>query len=111
MNILLSVLILLTALPLFISFSKGLSFFYFILMLGIGIAISLIDVPIMVYMQTEVPTEVRARVLSVAMSIVKLVLPFGLLLSGLLIERMPIVYIIIMGAGITATTAFCMRNM
>jgi len=111
MNILLSILILLTALPLLISVSKGLSIYYFILMLGIGIAISLIDVPIMVYMQTEVPTEVRARVLSVGMSIVKIVLPMGLLLSGLFIERMPMVYIIVMGAGITATTAFCMRKM
>jgi len=110
MNVLLSVLIVLTALPVLISFSMGLSLFYFVLMMGMGIAISLIDIPIMVYLQIEVPVDIRARVLSVTMSLVKIVLPLGLILSGICLERVSTIYIIVIGAGITALTAFFMRR-
>jgi len=110
MNVLLSVLIVLTALPVLISFSMGLSLFYFVLMMGMGIAISLIDIPVMVYLQIEVPVDIRARVLSVTMSLVKIVLPLGLILSGICIERVSTIYIIVIGAGIAALTALFMHR-
>lgn len=57
------------------------------LMLGIGIA--WIDLPLMYYFQLVVPEHMKGRVLSVVMSLAKLVLPVALMGAGILVEQVP----------------------
>lgn len=57
------------------------------LMLGVGIA--WIDLPLMYHFQMVVPEHLKGRVLSVIMSLAKLVLPVALLGAGVLVGRVP----------------------
>lgn len=57
------------------------------LMLGVGIA--WIDLPLMYHFQMTVPEHLKGRVLSVIMSLAKLVLPVALLGAGVLVGRVP----------------------
>lgn len=84
-----SILIMLIALPLFLSkLHLNLIFInilYIIIMFCIGVVISLIDVPVFYILQKTIDAEFRARVLSLALSIVKIASPIALILSGSLI--------------------------
>ncbi|WP_425449067.1 MFS transporter [Dethiothermospora halolimnae] len=51
-----------------------------------GVAVAFIDIPIFYILQTTVSDEYRGRVLSIGISIGKIILPFGYLISGLLIK-------------------------
>ena len=84
-----SILIMLIGLPLFLSkLHLNLIFInilYIIIMFCIGVVISLIDVPVFYILQKTIDAEFRARVLSLALSIVKIASPIALILSGSLI--------------------------
>lgn len=72
--------------------------FYGTLFLLMGIAIAYVDVPIMMILQTEVPEALRGRVMSLVGSLVKMILPLALLLSGALISIINIALIPVLGA-------------
>ncbi len=60
--------------------------YYIAVMVLTGVTIALIDIPFLQYLQKTVSGEFRGRVLSIGLSIIKLVLPFALILSGVLID-------------------------
>jgi len=75
---------------------------YFILiMILTGAAISSIDIQIFYILQQSIPEEFRGRVLSIGISIAKIVLPVALIIAGALINLIP-TYILPMvgGAGL-----------
>lgn len=63
--------------------------YYSTIMLVFGIAISLIDIPILYTLQKTVPDEFRGRVLSIGISIGKIISPVALIISGFLLNRIP----------------------
>ncbi len=58
-------------------------------MLLLGIGIAWIDLPLMYHFQLVVPEHLKGRVLSVVMSLAKLVLPVALLGAGVLVGHVP----------------------
>jgi hypothetical protein len=74
--------------------------FYAALNTLMGIAIAYVDVPIMTILQKETPRVLLGRVLSLIMSLVKVILPVALITSGLLINIMPVGIIPILGASV-----------
>lgn len=88
-------------LPLIVGFTHQTSLlFYSSMNLLMGIAIAYVDVPIMTIMQTEIPHGLLGRVMSLIMSLVKVVLPVALITSGLLINVLPVVMIPVIGASV-----------
>lgn len=88
-------------LPLLLGMDTGVCLVYFSalnLLLGIGIAY--VDVPIMTIMQTEIPRHLLGRVMSLVMSLVKVILPVALIVSGLLLNLMPVALIPLLGASV-----------
>lgn len=63
-----------------------------------GLAIAYVDVPITTLLQQEVPTHLLGRVMSILMSLVKVVLPIALVASGAAISILPITVIPMIGA-------------
>jgi len=72
---------------------------YCVVMIFLGIIIALIDIPLIYFMQKEIPDEYRGRVLSIGLSIGKMMQPIALVLSGLLLNYIP-AYIIPIAGGI-----------
>lgn len=64
-------------------------FYYVIVMVIFGIAISLIDIPILYILQRDIPDEYRGRVLSIGMSIIKIILPIAYIISGIMLNKIP----------------------
>jgi hypothetical protein len=62
-----------------------------------GILISFVDIPIITIMQDEIPSNLRGVVFGLTLSLVKVVLPISLLLSGYLVDHVPIVLIPVIG--------------
>lgn len=63
---------------------------YFILiMILAGIAISSIDIPIFYMLQQTISDDFRGRVLSIGISIAKIILPVALIIAGVLINLIP----------------------
>ncbi|MBS7525546.1 MFS transporter [Fusibacter paucivorans] len=110
MNALMTLVIVCMALPLIGVFQIAVTPYYFTLMTALGFCISYVDITIMVYLQTEVPAAIRGRVLGIMMSFVKLILPIGLVLSGILTARMPVAYVVLMGAAVAFVTNVMIRN-
>lgn len=86
-------------------FSPQLSSEFYVIYYGcihllMGISIAYVDVPIMTILQDEIPEALRGRVLSLIMSLVKVVLPVALILSGYMINRIPLALIPIMGSSL-----------
>lgn len=73
------------------------TFYYGVLYFLMGVAVAYVDVPIMTLLQTEISSAHLGRVLSIIMSLVKIVLPVALIASGFLIGILPIVLIPILG--------------
>ncbi|GFZ33067.1 MFS transporter [Clostridium zeae] len=84
---------------------------YFILvMILAGIAISAIDIPIFYILQQAIPDEYRGRVLSIGMSIAKIILPIALVLAGALINHIPTYILpILSGVGLYIFTLFYIK--
>lgn len=74
--------------------------FYGTLFLLMGIAIAYVDVPVMMILQTEVPEALRGRVISLLVSLVKVILPVALLLSGAMVGKLHIALLPVIGATI-----------
>lgn len=81
-----------------ISVSIIIVYFMSIVML-FGIAISLIDIPIMTFIQSTVKEQYRGRVLSMGISLVKIVNPLAYLITGLMIGNIE-TWIIMMISGV-----------
>lgn len=72
---------------------------YCAIMFFFGLMIALIDIPLIYFMQKEIPDEYRGRVLSIGLSIGKMMQPIALVLSGLLLNHIS-AYTIPIGGGI-----------
>ncbi|HGP3675910.1 TPA: MFS transporter [Bacillus pacificus] len=72
---------------------------YCVIMFFLGLMIALIDIPLIYFMQREIPDEYRGRVLSIGLSIGKMMQPIALALSGLLLNHIP-AYTLPIGGGI-----------
>ncbi|MFP3377154.1 MFS transporter [Bacillus sp. SIMBA_069] len=70
---------------------------YCAVMIFLGFIIALIDIPLIYFMQNEIPDEYRGRVLSIGLSIGKMMLPIAMALSGLLLNYIPAYTIPIVG--------------
>ncbi|EJP98470.1 MFS transporter [Bacillus cereus] len=62
---------------------------YCVVMFFLGLIIALIDIPLIYFTQKEIPDEYRGRVLSIGLSIGKMMQPIALALSGLLLNYIP----------------------
>ncbi|MFF1993581.1 MFS transporter [Bacillus mycoides] len=62
---------------------------YCVVMFFLGLIIALIDIPLIYFMQKEISDEYRGRVLSIGLSIGKMMQPIALALSGLLLNYIP----------------------
>lgn len=71
--------------------------YYVGIMIVLGATISCIDIPIMYMIQKIIPDEYRGRVFSIGMSMAKIILPISLILSGILINRMPAYFLTTIG--------------
>jgi MFS family permease len=72
--------------------------YYSLLMFLSGISVAWIDVPANVIIQKSVPQNILGRVLSVKMSIIKIIVPISLLISSLTIKVLEVEYVIFVGA-------------
>ncbi|MEK5194509.1 MFS transporter [Bacillus sp. FSL M7-0884] len=70
---------------------------YCVVMIFLGFIIALIDIPLIYFMQNEIPNEYRGRVLSIGLSIGKMMLPIAMVVSGLLLNYIPAYIIPIVG--------------
>ncbi|MDJ1476066.1 MFS transporter [Bacillus sp. LS15-K4] len=97
----LSVIMILSGIPvLFKSFEVNNFVFvitYCVVMIFLGLIIALIDIPLIYFMQKEVPDEYRGRVLSIGLSLGKMMQPIALAISGLLLNYIPAYIIPIVG--------------
>ena len=62
---------------------------YCMIMFFLGFMIAQIDIPLMYFMQNEIPEEYRGRVLSIGLSLGKIMQPIALAISGLLLNFIP----------------------
>lgn len=64
---------------------------YYCAVMGImGVAAASIDIPLLYMLQTKLPGDFRGRVLSLGMSMVKTASPLAFILSGVLMDLLPI---------------------
>ncbi|WP_066295319.1 MFS transporter [Bacillus sp. FJAT-29937] len=63
--------------------------FYSVVMFFFGVIIALIDIPLSYVLQKEIPDEYRGRVLSIVLSIGKMMLPLAMVSSGVLLNIIP----------------------
>ena len=111
-SITLSVAIALLGLPLVLADASSLAYmiYYISVMVIFGIAISFIDVPILWLMQKSIPDNLRGKVLSISMSIVKLIAPLGLVISGMIINSVPVYIMTFAGGGILMLSNLMILN-
>ncbi len=84
-----------------------LSVYYFFIMMFIGICISLVDIPFSYSIQTDIEEGYRGRVLSLTISLVKTVVPISYLVSGLLLDKInPLIIVLFGGIAILIVSAF-----
>ncbi|CBH22649.1 Tetracycline resistance determinant tetV [Acetoanaerobium sticklandii] len=111
-SITLSVAIALLGLPVVLADASSLAYmiYYISIMVIFGIAISFIDVPILWLMQKSIPDNLRGKVLSISMSIVKLIAPLGLVISGMIINSVPVYIMTFAGGGILMLSNLMILN-
>jgi MFS family permease len=101
LSVSLSILIIITGLPVILEKWPFTSLFYVIfysiVMFFIGAIVALIDIPFSYIMQNEIPDKYRGRVLSIGISIGKTMLPVALVISGVLLTLIPSYIIQILG--------------
>lgn len=71
--------------------------YYILITISAGMAISFIDIPIFYMLQQTIPDNFRGRVLSLGISIAKMVLPVALIVAGTLINIVPTYTLSIVG--------------
>lgn len=74
--------------------------FYCLIMFLFGGVVALIDIPFSYMMQKEIPDEYRGRVLSIGISIGKVLLPVAMVSSGFLLSHIPSYLVPILGGGL-----------
>ena len=74
--------------------------YYSLLMFMSGISVAWIDVPANVIIQKIVPQHILGRVLSIKVSIIKIIVPISLLISSFIIKLIDVKYVILIGATI-----------
>jgi hypothetical protein len=72
--------------------------YYTLLMILRGIVVSWIDIPASVLLQKVVPENILGRVISVKLSIIKLIVPIKLMISGYFLEKISPFYILMIGS-------------
>jgi MFS family permease len=72
--------------------------FYMIDFLILGIAISIVNIPLTVMLQREIPDNLRGRVQSLIGTLSNILNPFAMILSGILLDLLP-AYILPISAG------------
>ncbi|OJD58556.1 MFS transporter [Bacillus sp. NH11B] len=70
---------------------------YCVVMFFLGLIIALIDIPLIYFMQKEIPDKYRGRVLSIGLSLGKMMQPIALAISGILLNHIPAYTIPIVG--------------
>ncbi|MBJ8106697.1 MULTISPECIES: MFS transporter [Bacillus cereus group] len=70
---------------------------YCVVMFFLGLIIALIDIPLIYFMQKEIPDKYRGRVLSIGLSLGKMMQPIALAISGILLNYIPAYTIPIVG--------------
>jgi MFS family permease len=84
--------------------------YFHLFMLLAGIAIASMDIPIFYILQKIIPDEFRGRVLSMGISLVKIILPVSLIMSGALINHIPSFILPLMGGmGLFLFNLFYMK--
>ncbi|MDP5276533.1 MFS transporter [Chengkuizengella axinellae] len=71
--------------------------YYFVINASLGMCAALADIPIMTILQKLVPDYLRGRVISSGITIVNTVVPFAMLLSGGLLNVLPIYWLPLFG--------------
>lgn len=61
-------------------------------------------------MQKSIPDNLRGKVLSISMSIVKLIAPLGLVISGMIINSVPVYIMTFAGGGILMLSNLMILN-
>lgn len=91
----------LVGLPVLIAYTTlGYGIYFSALSVVMGILISYVDIPIITIMQDEIPANLRGIVFGLTMSLVKVVLPISLIMSGYLVELLPVVIIPALGSAL-----------
>lgn len=72
--------------------------YYTILMVLVGLIVSWVDVPVNVLLQQIIPGKILGRVISVKLSIIKIIVPISLLFSGFLINFISPLFLFIIGS-------------
>ncbi len=73
--------------------------YYTILMFLGGMVVSWVDIPASVLLQKVVPERILGRVISVKLSIIKIIVPITLIISGYFLEIMSPIIILLIGAS------------
>ncbi|KPU26316.1 hypothetical protein TR13x_10690 [Caloranaerobacter sp. TR13] len=102
MCIMIGITTVLMAIPVFpgVSFSNEiiLVIYYCFITMILGGSISLIDITATTYLQIIIADNFRGRVMSLQFSLVKIILPLALILSGFAIDFMPIHVVLLFGS-------------
>lgn len=107
MVVLMALCALFVGIPLVLPLSRVfIGFIYIGIMFLLGIAIALIDIPIMFILQSSVPEYIRGRIMSLITSLVKIVLPISLIISGALLQTLPSYYLPILGGVFALVYSF-----
>ncbi|KGG79819.1 hypothetical protein Y919_09730 [Caloranaerobacter azorensis H53214] len=72
--------------------------YYCFITMILGSSISIIDITATTYLQKTIADNFRSRVMSLQFSLVKIILPLALILSGFAIDFMPIHVVLIFGS-------------
>lgn len=96
-----SLLVMLTALPLFFDFSMlSIFIYYFIVMLVVGMLGVVTNTPIGVIMQTSVDEAYKGRIFGIVEMMAMSMMPLGTLVFGILYDIVPAQYILLVSGGI-----------
>ncbi|WP_432666318.1 MFS transporter [Wukongibacter baidiensis] len=102
MNLVLAICMLLIGVPIIpiqiIKNTSLLLIYYCTIMCIVGVAISFIDIPILGILQKNISDEYRGRVLSLGMSLVKIISPIAFIISGALMNIIPIYLLQVLGS-------------
>ncbi|WP_066501813.1 MFS transporter [Abyssisolibacter fermentans] len=102
MSYLISICIFIMAIPIFpVTYFNSktiLTIYYSVLMSLIGIAIAIIDILFISYLQQNISNEYRGRVMSFEFSLVKTIVPIALIISGFLIDSIPVYILLVLGS-------------
>lgn len=102
MNLVLAICMLMIGLPVLptqiIKNTSSLLIYYCVIMCIVGAAISFIDIPILGILQKNISNEYRGRVLSLGMSLVKIISPLAFIISGALMNIIPIYLLQVLGS-------------